>query len=175
MDYIESLIDQFEKVNKEVKYVIFGDHGMVNINRYIDVKKIIKNLPLKEETDYIYFLDSTLARFWFKNEKSKKIIMDTFSEIPEGSWINEKEIKDYKIKYNHNKFGDAIWWVHDKTIISPNFWQCEKKLKGMHGYRKQVHENHTCLITNDNNITNKNAIEMIEIYTILKKFLQINE
>ena len=33
-------------------------------------------------------------------------------------------------------------------LITPNFWQSNKKLKGMHGYRDESVENHTCVLSN---------------------------
>ncbi|MBI9054682.1 MAG: alkaline phosphatase family protein [Bacteroidales bacterium] len=169
--YIKSVVTSFDK-EEQVNYIIFGDHGMVNVKKYINLERILKKLPLQIEKDYIYFLDSTMARFWFYNEKAEKLIYHALAELEGGSWINDEDKTQYKIRYNHNKFGDAIWWVNDESIISPNFWQCEKKIKGMHGYRKNVNENHTCVISNQKLYNSTDTIEMIELNQILETFLK---
>jgi predicted AlkP superfamily pyrophosphatase or phosphodiesterase len=163
----------FNSFNNNVSFVIFGDHGMTNVSKYIDIEKILKKLPLTIKKDYIYFLDSTMARFWFFNNNAKKIIFESLSQIKDGSWITDEDKNIYKINYKHNKFGDAIWWVNEgNSIISPNFWQGNKKLKGMHGYKKEVSENHTCIISNKVKFNDKTyPLSMIELFEILKDFI----
>lgn len=159
---------------ENVSYLIFGDHGMVDVEKSVHIESIIKDLPLVLEKDFLYFLDSTLARFWFFNDNAQKVIEDTLTKLCGGEWITEEEIGKYRIAYDHNRFGDKIWWTNENTIISPNFWQGELRLKGMHGYRNEVIENHTCMISNfDTKNKNMDSIDMIELHHIIKEFLDI--
>jgi len=173
INFINSLFTYLKAKNENFDFVIFGDHGMVEIEKSIDVNKIIKKLPFKPFDDYIMFLDSTLARFWFKNEKTRIAITQALPNNEAGCWINKNDRGLYKINYSHNKFGDEIWWANKGYLISPNYWEGNVKVKAMHGYRNEVEENHTCLISNVNYYNDAQSIDMISLYKTLCSFLNI--
>lgn len=176
IDEIFKYIINFEKfygyTEQRFKKIVFGDHGMVDIQRTFNIQKILKNLRLKEKIDYLYFLDSTLARFWFFNERAKKIILEAIPNNEFGSWISNEEKNIYKINYRHNKFGDAIWWANGGTLIVPNFWQ-RKVLKGMHGYRNDEINNYTMIIGDFKYKNGTEYITMMDVHSILIDFLSI--
>ena len=91
-----------------------------------------------------------------------------------GRWIDESDKYRYKINYKHNKFGDAMWWANDGVLISPNFWQSNRFLKGMHGYRDNSLDNHTAVLTNNRqyiNSLNSETIDMVELHKIILDFI----
>ena len=155
----------------ESQKIIFGDHGMVDINSVFDIQLILNKLPIIPGRDYMFFLDSILCRFWFYNKRAKNIILDTIPNCEYGSWITPREKKHYEIDYSHNKFGDAIWWASGGTLILPNFWQGNKKVCGMHGYRDSVCANNTMALGNFS--CSKEEITMMELHEIIKSFLNI--
>tara|TARA_B100001142_G_C14327551_1_gene652834 strand:- start:1075 stop:2214 length:1140 start_codon:yes stop_codon:yes gene_type:complete len=172
--YINSILKYAEKKDGNVDFLIFGDHGMVNIKYTINIQKILNSLDLQVETDYIYFLDSTVARFWFLNERAKNKIIDSLSNNQFGDWVSKEDKEKYRINYNHNRYGDATWWANDGVLISPNFWQSSRKLKGMHGYRNNSLDNHTCVVTNRGDLFDykkNNSIDMVSLNKIILKFL----
>ncbi len=173
IEYIEQISLYYLSKNIVVKKLIFGDHGMVNITRNFNIIKILKKLPLRVKKDYIYFLDSTLARFWFFNDKAKEIIINSIPNSQYGAWITDEEKKKYQINYSHNKFGDAVWWASEGTLILPNFWQGNKSVKGMHGYRDDVEENHTMIIGDFEYESKSTYISMMEVHSILIDFLEL--
>ena len=146
---------------------------MVNVKNSYNILNIIKKLPLKPGVDYFYFLDSTLARFWFATDSAKQIIKKTITNNEFGEWINQKERTYYNINYGHNKFGDEIWWASGGTLIKPNFWQGNSFIKGMHGYRDTVDDNHTMIFGDINFKTNNKKIDMTTVHSILMNFLEL--
>ena len=175
LKFVNGIGTIFSKNKIPHSFMIFGDHGMVDVKKVIDIEKILEGLGLETGKDYIFFLDSTMARFWFINQDARDIIFNSIPNSHLGGWISDEDKNNYHINYSHNKFGDAIWWANAGTIISPNFWQGKRRIKGMHGYRNNVRENHTCLITDERPESNYgNIINMIEIHKILKKHLEIN-
>ena len=173
-NFINSIINSAEKYCNNINFMIFGDHGMVDINKIINIEEKLIKLNLKIEKDYIYFLDSTVARFWFYNDNAKQKIINCLSNNQYGSWITAAERNEYHINYKHNKYGDEIWWANDGVLISPNFWQSTRKLKGMHGYRNNSLDNHTCMLTNNQDILNslkEKSIDMVELNKLIIKFL----
>ena len=69
-----SNISKKEKVN----IMFLGDHGMADIHEYINIEELISSFSkengLERGQDYLYFLDSTMARFWFFGEKRDNYI-----------------------------------------------------------------------------------------------------
>ncbi|MCR4432282.1 MAG: alkaline phosphatase family protein [Tepidanaerobacteraceae bacterium] len=130
----------------EVNWVIFGDHGMMQVQRYLDIMSPLEKLDLKIEKDYLLFLDSTMARFWFFNEKAKQRIGGFLSELEDGRIINGDDRRRYRIQHPHNKFGDLIFLANPGVLIFPNFYQNRHQVKGMHGYAPETPEQHSALI-----------------------------
>jgi len=116
--------------------IIASDHGMFDVRSIVDIEKQLKSLFLKVPKDYIYFLDSTIARFWFSNDKAKNLIEEMLLRIPNGHIVSEEEKKRYHIDFKHNGYGNLWFWLDRGCMIFPNFFQSLKssKTKGMHGY-----------------------------------------
>ena len=152
-------------------FILFGDHGMVQVNKTLDIQSNLNQLSSKPGKDYNYFLDSTFARFWFNNTHAKNEICNLLKTL-NGGFIIDQKIKDYySINYNHNKFGDIIYWMDNGNIISPNFFQGSQSIEGMHGYPDNVRDNNSFFLHyNSTSKKQKNLgkISMIDIFEILK-------
>lgn len=98
---------------KNFLLILLSDHGMVNVTNKI-------NLSFGNNSDYTYFVDSTILRLW-----SKKEISLTFNEaIP---------VESKKVDINGYLFYKK-YLAKPGHIFSPNFFQGSKFIKGMHGY-----------------------------------------
>ena len=166
LDFVRDTIDAYDS-----DFVLFGDHGMVNVEMHVDILEELNNLPLINGVDYLFFLDSTLARFWFNSQESREIITTALGSLDSGEWVSKLERQDYNISYEDNRFGDEIWWINGGGLIMPNFWQGNKALKGMHGYRKSVNSNHSVFFTNDRSIRYNNILQMNELHNLLHQFV----
>ena len=143
---IERIVKVAKERFEEVHLVIMGDHGMMEVQRHLDIRAELKKLPFKLEKDYLVFLDSTMARFWLFSDMAESLIVDLLDNI-EGGHILEQEEKDkYHLNYSHNKFGDIIFLVDPGVLIFPNFYQSKKPVKGMHGYAPETPEQQSALL-----------------------------
>lgn len=157
--------------------LIFGDHGMVKVEQLVNVQKVLRNSTFSVPKDYIYFLDSTLARFWFFNKAAEQGITEAMNSLEGGRFVSEEEKKIYKIRYSHNRFGEAIWWADEGSLILPNFWQGSRPVKGMHGYRKEALDNHAGFALIDSNIKGntflKEPAEMVDVFATIIDMLEL--
>ncbi len=137
---------RFERVN----FVVMGDHGMVRVRRSLNLQAALglvnKKNGLIPGRDYLYMLDSTMARFWFFSAGAKMHIRDTLVEQSMGRILTQKDRARYHLNYNHNKFGDLIFLVEPDVLISPNFFQEKNPVKGMHGYAPETPGQQAALI-----------------------------
>lgn len=184
-DEISSALRRLDRVMKKIcsflknrygefNLVTIGDHGMAEVKEIVDIERRIKELDLKVVKDYVYFLDSTLARFWFFNEKAKRLIIPVLSKIEKGGILAEEEIDRYHLKYPHNKFGDLIFLADPGILIYPNFWNNSIPEKGMHGYAPEYSGQQPAFIIQSSFVNKQgkveNPIDMRRIFPTLLKF-----
>lgn len=112
---IKKLYKFLVKNYKEDFYLILlSDHGMMDVTGKIDA--LYNHLT----DNKLYFVDSTILRMWSTQDTS--LSMDNI-ELKESQQIDSYGYKYYK-KY----------LAKPGYIFSPNFFQGNKSIKGMHGY-----------------------------------------
>lgn len=152
-DLIRKVIDKFD-LNKD-NVVIWSDHGMIEVNKSINIES---RLPKKE--GYSYFLDSTMARFWFDNDEIKKEITNILKNIKEGHLLSKEKKEEYKINFLHNEYGDEVFLLKPGMIILPNFFQ-DSLIKGMHGYDLTNKKEYGITIINKKFKKNINIVDLL--------------
>jgi hypothetical protein len=133
---IDELLE--EKYGDDYVFIVLGDHGMVNVNDYIDVTPIIKRIKkkfnLRIGEDFIYFIDSTCFRIWLKDNallsKVDLCVKDMLWEVIDTS---------VDVKMIDEKYGDLIYIIKPGIMFFPDFFNLKKK-RGMHGYQNTIEE-----------------------------------
>lgn len=142
MDHKISLIQKrFEKYYDKVTFVLVGDHGMMDTSEIVDVQKIINSHAnkqgLRHGKDYLLFLDSTIARFWFFKDRAEKIIKQILNSselLNKGFIITNNIANKYRIPVPNRRYGDLIWWANPGILIYPDYFHKFEKYNAMHGY-----------------------------------------
>ena len=128
MEAIKKIDDIVGKLDQK-NLIIFSDHGMDDIENKFDLKLELDNLNLIYGEDYIYFLGSTMVRFWFKNEYAENKVINLLKNIEQGKIVNFEE-------YNLPNTCDLIFLADFKTIFYPNFFNTN--YKAMHGWDPKI-------------------------------------
>jgi hypothetical protein len=144
--HLNEILQHFRGTFDAVNMLIVGDHGMVEVARSIDMRRLLSRLKVEERQDVVCFLDSTLARFWCKNGEAAAEIRERLSGVDGGRVLDECDIRDYGISIPSNALGDVVFWTDEGVVIAPNYWSVGAPPRGMHGYRKEVAANHAALI-----------------------------
>lgn len=155
---IRAFVTSFRSMNNDnVSFVLLGDHGMVDVDCYLnvwdEVKQFTSRYGFKEEKDYLMFLDSTLVRFWSFNDRAtdlfqQMLCLPPFSHL--GRIIDEKMADKYHIPYGDQEYGHIIWWANPGVVIYPDFFHSVRPVKGMHGYDSNCLDNQGfCIIAGD--------------------------
>ena len=156
---IEHIVKVANEHFDEVHLIILGDHGMMEVSRHLDIWSELKKLPFELEKDYLVFLDSTMARFWFFSNKAKKLITSFLEDTPGGHILTQEELNRYHLNYPHNRFGDLIFLADPGVLIYPNFYQNRQPVKGMHGYAPETPEQQSAFLIHSPRITMPKVIE----------------
>ncbi len=147
-DAVKSVDERVRKLKEAMEerfenpwVVICGDHGMVDCTEYVDVwgmiEKKAKEHKLVHGKDYLMFLDSTLARFWFFKPKARQVLVPYLKEnlTEGGEWITQEYREARKIPYNPEWYGEMIWKADVRTGIFPDYFHGQDdKYIGMHGF-----------------------------------------
>lgn len=178
----DSMLEKFYEKTKplEYKYIFLGDHGMSDVISTVDLNGIIlslcKELNYKPGKEVIFFLDSTMARFWisdiqmrlkFLSELENRIDLETL-----GCVISSNDYVKNGIPNENRLYGDFLIWLNEGILIYPDFFRRDYPAKGMHGYRPVSKNTYGTLIQS---IKNEDPIysDSIELSDLKKRILNL--
>lgn len=144
---LRELITLARKHYQDVRLFVCSDHGMCTVESSIDLMAEIDKLGLKETTDYVATYDSTMARFWFKNEAAKERITARLNEMPQGNILSSEELVKLGCDFEGDQYGELIYLVNPGTLIVPSHMGT-KPITGMHGYHPDHPDSDAALLSN---------------------------
>lgn len=145
--WIEELLSTAREHYKEVHLYVFSDHGMANCDEHLDLKAKIERLPLQMEKDYAVVYDSTMARFWFFNERARQMVTEALGKTPEGRILPDDELERLRALFPDRYFGELIFLVKEGVLIVPSHMG-ERPIRAMHGYHPEDKHSYAVLCTN---------------------------
>src|SRR3954465_9613917 len=148
---IRELLAAAEEHYSEVRLYIFSDHGMANCDELLDLKSKIEALPSRLGKDYTVVYDSTMARFWFFNDRAREEITAALKTVPQGRILPEAELKELRAFFPDGYFGELIFLVNEGVLIVPSHMG-ERPIRGMHGYHPTDKHSYAMLATNQADI-----------------------
>lgn len=131
----------------EVRLHVFSDHGMANCDIHLDLKATIEALPLTFGKDYSVVYDSTMARFWFFNDRAHRLITAALGQVSEGRILPDDELRDLRAHFDDGQFGELIFLVREGVLIIPSHMG-ERPIRAMHGYHPHDPHSYATLFTN---------------------------
>ena len=131
----------------EVKLYVFSDHGMANCTRTLDLRRRLNALEVSSPKDYAVVYDSTMARFWFFNERARREVTASLAGVQEGRVLPDDELEELGTLFPDRYFGELIFLVEEGVLIVPSDMG-EKPLAAMHGYHPDAPHSYAALMTN---------------------------
>lgn len=130
---IQALHRHAESLYQEVSLYVFSDHGMHAVNNTFDLQKEIFKLSLQYGKDYVVVYDSTMARFWYLNDRARTQITHCLQQLPCGRILTDQELHSLGTLFPGNIYGETIFLLNSSTLIAPSYMN-RKYLPGMHGF-----------------------------------------
>ncbi len=125
-----------------VRLLLSADHGMVGVTSSHDLRRELARLPVSEPEDYVAFLDSTMARFWFFKPAAERAIRQSLDDLPWGTVLSEEERARHRIRFRDNANGDLFFLLNPGEVLLPNYYQATgAPPHGMHGYDPDERDN----------------------------------
>ncbi|MBO4512393.1 MAG: glycosyltransferase [Victivallales bacterium] len=142
---IRKLHEALVKAGRPFELTVFSDHGMTPLRGTIDAPSALAATGLVWGKDYASAIDSTMARFWWLNDKAKDIVTAAFKDFP-GHWLTEDEMKYHGIWREDAKFGNAIFLAMPGIQFCPSDMGV-KPLNGMHGFDPSDVDSQACWLS----------------------------
>lgn len=172
---IKNLIDIIYKTTKtseELHLILFSDHGMVDVGRYINITNLLKE-SLKRKS-MIIFVNSTIVQVWGKKkdfEFSKKFMKSKKDVL----LADDQKRKKLHINFKDNRYGDLIFVTKPKCVFWPDYFHGNEKVKGMHGYQPGSEELDSILVMHCPSFPKRKIkkAQMIDLFPTMLKILNL--
>jgi len=165
--WLRELLAVAEQHYAKVRLYIFSDHGMANCDQLLDLKSKIEPLPLRMGKDYSVVYDSTMARFWFFNDRAREQITAALKEVSQGRILPQTELKAMRAPCDDGYFGELIFLADEGVLIVPSHMG-ERPIRGMHGYHPQAAQSYAMLCSNQTDIP-EDVAGITDIYRLMTR------
>jgi hypothetical protein len=117
---------------EELWLYLLSDHGMVDIDRHVDLMARLDGLDVRWPRDYLPFFDSTMARFWWRSGKARDAVRAAIPDGPDGAWLGEQDLWGHAVPPG-GVFGDDLFLLKPGALLLPSFMG-RHPVAAMHGY-----------------------------------------
>lgn len=143
---IEHLYRKAEEYAENVHFTVISDHGMTPLAGTVNIMDAVEKSGLVFGKDYGACFDSTMARFYYLNEKAEPVISGLMKKFP-GHFLSKEEESKYGIYRTDRIFGDAIFLLDAGIQIVPSDMG-DKPLNGMHGFAPENEHSFAAILSN---------------------------
>lgn len=172
---LEEKYTEFEKKISDFSFILFSDHGHIKVENEVNLYSFFKSNG-KRLNNYIYFIDSNYARFWFRNEREKKEVEKVLLNMDDKGFILTDELlRKYHVDMPDNRYGDLIFYLDKPNIFDRGELVAMGKQRktspvSMHGYLPDHPDSDGVFISN-RKLINDSHIKLEDITpTILDAF-----
>jgi hypothetical protein len=169
--WIDQLLAAARRHYADIRLYIFSDHGMANCDELLDLRSMIQTLPLQMEKDYAAVYDSTMARFWFFNQRARWLVSEKLREVAQGRIVPDAELEQLHALFTDRYFGELIFLVKEGVLIVPSDMG-QRPIRGMHGYHPDDPQSYAVLCTNQPEIPQE-VTAIPDIYRLMTRDAQL--
>jgi Type I phosphodiesterase / nucleotide pyrophosphatase len=144
---LQSLADLAARHYRDVRIHLFSDHGMADVHTCSDLLPRWNKLDLKYGRDYIAVWDSTMARFWFMDETSRRTATEWLAAQPDGELLTDERLAGYSCLFPDRKYGELFYLLPSGSLFVPSFLN-QRKVTAMHGYAPEHIDSAAAWMTN---------------------------
>jgi hypothetical protein len=130
---LQGLADLASRHYRDVRLHLFSDHGMANVNVCSDLLPRWEKLGLQFGRDYIAVWDSTMARFWFADDTTRRDATAWLHAQPDGEVLTDERLAGYGCLFPDRKYGELFYLLPSGSLLVPSFLN-QRKVTAMHGY-----------------------------------------
>ncbi|HZP01364.1 MAG TPA: alkaline phosphatase family protein [Terriglobia bacterium] len=132
---LRDLFRRARELDSNATMSVFSDHGMTPVEHHFDLVKEVEGLGFRMPSDYLAVYDSTMARFWFFNDRARSATLERLATLPCGRVIPDDEQEQLGIRFPDRRYGEAIFLMHPRWMMASSDFNGRGWMPaGMHGY-----------------------------------------
>ncbi len=141
IDRVEAFLSEAWEIlsaRHETELLAFSDHGMTTVNDTFDLFGHLAQFRLGR--DYLVFMDSTFARFWFPDDDARNKVLARLASAP-GTVLSEHDKREFGVVFADDRYGQDVFVADEGCVLHPNYfagpflhWVRAYPEKAMHGY-----------------------------------------
>ncbi|WOO42008.1 alkaline phosphatase family protein [Rubellicoccus peritrichatus] len=141
------LADIASRHYKEVRIHLFSDHGMSDVSSKSDMMLRWNRQPWRYGRDYTAVWDSTMARFWFHNDRTRIEALQWLTQQPDGQLLTDEQLEAWGCLFPDRLYGEYFYLLPAGSLFVPSFLN-QRHVPGMHGYDPSHPDCAACWLTN---------------------------
>lgn len=144
---LRALVDLARRSYEDVSMFVFSDHGMTDVTDTCGLMGRINRLGLRFGQDYAAAYDSTMARFWFLNDRARTTILKALAAENRGQVVTEAQLAEWGCDFTDRKYGHTFFLLRPGVLLIPSHMG-ERPVAGMHGYDPSHSTSTAAFLTN---------------------------
>lgn len=180
---LERFVHELERVAPGNRYLFLGDHGMLTVTKNVDaeceIRRLLRFSGLRAGRDVLYFLDSTMVRFWAMSARARASLSDVLAASAvfreNGRWVDEAFARSHRIPWSDRRYGDYLWLAEPGVLVFPDFFHRLAPCRGMHGYDPALPESRGMCIHWGSGIpaAERSLLPLAGVFDLLKRNLGV--
>jgi hypothetical protein len=124
---IEQTVEAMRSGGGDVTTVVVGDHGMADVHRVLDPRRLLRGLRGTR-----LFVDSTMLRLWGDDRTLVQLRARVEDTGWPGRWLDTRALEARQAPTVGAPFGRALFLLEEGALFAPSF--VGGAVRGMHGY-----------------------------------------
>ena len=162
--FIEKVYKKFENRHSDFTFFCWSDHGHIPINNQINLYQFFKQNG-DNLNNYFHIVDSTLVRFWPKDDAECKKIQSIMFRIGGVYQVNEELLNKYHLPNRNSHYYNLIFGLRAGNTFNKTIWGFGKKQRSMHGYLPEEEGNDGLFVSNKPIYVNK--VTLPDIFAVI--------
>jgi predicted AlkP superfamily pyrophosphatase or phosphodiesterase len=167
---LRRLFETARNIDPTAGFTVLSDHGMTPVHNHFDLVGEVDRLGFSMPADYLAVYDSTMARFWFFEEKARNEVSRLLQGLKCGAILGNSELDQLGILFPDRRYGELIFLLHPTWLIAKSdFNGVGWSPRGMHGYHPEDRHSDGVFLSNRQPTTPVQAIQ--DVYRCMREVL----
>jgi arylsulfatase A-like enzyme len=102
-----------------VRFMLLSDHGQEPVRDSIDLRRALATAGVPR-SDYTYYLEAAIARFWFRNDRARTRITALLESTENTTLLTYRQLHEHHICFDDDSYGEMFLYAHPGHVFHPN-------------------------------------------------------
>jgi predicted AlkP superfamily pyrophosphatase or phosphodiesterase len=175
--FIKETYEKAYKEHDDVTVIAYSDHGHIDVEEpKVDINDYFKPVGLNVN-HYVHLIESTFARFWFRNDKEREEVTDVLKKMEAdrtGFILTQDYLDKYHCNFNSNEHGDLIFHISAPREFTNTIWGFGKTVRSAHGFEPTLEKHYGIFCSNKPMSKNRDFAYLVDVLPTVMEQLGIS-